>query len=121
VSGEALKPCPEKVQALSSYKIPTSREDIQRLLGAFGFYRNFYPNMATVIQPLTNLLKKQSPFVWGKSEKTAYQNLIELVKNHTPLAIIDYSKPMVVKTDASHAGLGAVLLNGEPNAQIPVD
>lgn len=120
VSGESISPCEDKIQALLSYKIPKSREDIQRCLGSFNFYRNFLPNMAEVAQPLTELLKKSTVFRWTEKEQSAFDEMLNLVKNHTMLAIIDYSKPITLKTDASGSGLGAVLLNGVAPDQIPI-
>ncbi|KAG5892588.1 hypothetical protein JTB14_036796 [Gonioctena quinquepunctata] len=77
---------PDKVNAMLQLPIPENVKDVRRLIGTFSWYRRFIPEFATVLSPITALLKK-APV----------------------LSCPDYSLPFVLQTDASAFGLGAVL------------
>jgi hypothetical protein len=49
-----------KVDAINNFPTPTNKKQLMRFLGMIGFYRNFFSNFATVVQPLTHLLRKDS-------------------------------------------------------------
>ena len=59
-----VKPVDAKVQVIK-YPAPTTRKELMRFLqlGMAGYYRKFCRNFASVCEPLTNLLKKNSVFV----------------------------------------------------------
>ncbi len=46
-----------KVEAISSWPLPTTIKELQRFLGFSHFYRRFIANYSTITSPLTDLLK----------------------------------------------------------------
>ena len=60
-----VKPVDAKVQVIVEYSAPTTRKELMRFLGMAGYYRKFCRGFASVCEPLTNLLKKNSVFVWS--------------------------------------------------------
>jgi hypothetical protein len=48
------------VDAINNFPTPTNKKQLMRFLGMIGFYRKFFSNFATVVQPLTLLLRKDS-------------------------------------------------------------
>jgi hypothetical protein len=54
---------PGKVRAIMEWKTPTMLKEVQAALGFGNFYRRFYPNLANVVKPLTDLTKKNEPFI----------------------------------------------------------
>ena len=70
---------------------------------------NFSPNLATLTQPLCELLSKKSTCIWGPSQEQAFAQVKEL-SQPTVLALYDPEKETKVSADASTFGLEAVLL-----------
>ena len=57
VDSEGIRPLPEKVDAIKMFPLPSSKLDVQRLLGMVNFYRRFLPRLAH-IRPLMDSLSK---------------------------------------------------------------
>ena len=111
VVGEGqVKPVNAKVEAILKYTVPTSKEELMRFLGMAGYYRKFCRNFASVCEPLTNLLRKNSVFVWSKSCQSAFETIKSLLVSAPVLATPDFDKLFVLTVDASDVGAGAVLL-----------
>nr|VZI33372.1 unnamed protein product [Spirometra erinaceieuropaei] len=56
VDSHGIRPLPSKVAAIWDFPLPTSKRQLQRLLGMVKFYRRFLANCADSILPLTSLL-----------------------------------------------------------------
>ena len=63
--------------------------------------------------PLTNLTKKNVKYTWSDKCENAFSKLKELLSNAPVLVIPEGNQDLVVYTDASRIGLGAVLMQRE--------
>jgi hypothetical protein len=75
----------------------------------FGYHRAFIPRYANIVRPLNNLLKKDAPFVWGKEQEDAMDQLAHAVASNPILRRPNYEKPFFLEVDASQYATGAVL------------
>ncbi|XP_068726559.1 uncharacterized protein [Montipora capricornis] len=73
------------------------------------FYSRFLKNHSTDLAPLNNLLKKDIPWRWTKTEEEAFVKAKELLLNSQTLVHYDDSSPLHLACDASSYGAGAVL------------
>lgn len=60
--------------------------------------------------PLTALLKKGVVFKWTHQTLESFDLLKKALTQAPALAIPDFNKPFIIKTDASDIGFGAVLM-----------
>ncbi|GJX75351.1 putative reverse transcriptase domain-containing protein [Tanacetum coccineum] len=94
----------------ASPKTPT---EIRQFLGLAGYYRRFIEGFSKIARPITNLTRKSVKFDWGEKEETAFQTLKQKLCSALILALPEGSENFVVYYDASHKGLGAVLMQKE--------
>ena len=107
----------EKVQAVVKMPEPTSIPNVQTLLGMVTYTCKFLPNLSSITEPLRNLIKESNDpgftFYFSEDHKKAVNTLKEMMTNAPVLRFYNTKEPIVISGDASQAGLGAVLLQGE--------
>jgi hypothetical protein len=101
---------PKNVAAVVEWKRPSSVSEIQSFLGLAGYYRRFVPNFSSIAKPLTRLLEKGVLFIWSNDCEVSYQTLKSKLVDTPILALPESGKRFIVYTDASHIGLGYVLM-----------
>jgi hypothetical protein len=105
-----VSPRDVKVQAILRYKVPENRKDVQRFLGMVSFYRKFCPNLSVIVYPITELLKKEVPFIWTDACQQAFDQIKQLLSRGPILITPDFSKQFHLAVDASGVGSGASLM-----------
>uniref|UniRef100_K7G5Z2 ribonuclease H n=1 Tax=Pelodiscus sinensis TaxID=13735 RepID=K7G5Z2_PELSI len=117
-----LRPMVDKVQAVREYPTPTTKRKVRQFLGLAGYYRRFIANFASLAAPLTDLTRKGQPekVKWTPACEAAFQELKKRLVCAPVLAQPDFDKPFILQTDASEAGLGAVLTQEEGGDGHPV-
>ena len=73
------------------------------------YYYRFLPDVATVLEPLHQLLRKGAKWKWLEEQQTTFDKAKELLQSADLLVHFDPEKEMVLETDASNYGVGAVL------------
>lgn len=117
ISAEGVSTDPAKLEAISQWPSPVSVKDLRSFLGLAGYYRRFVRHFGILSKPLTNLLKKNSLFIWTVDHENAFQALKSALCQSPVLALPNFAKPFSIETDASDAGVGAVLMqDGHPLA-----
>lgn len=82
-----------------------------------GYYRKFVKNYGIISKPLTNLLRKNTPYVWTSAHEESFTALKNALVSAPVLTLPDFNKQFVIETDASDKGVGAVLQqDGHPIA-----
>ncbi|GKC54672.1 putative reverse transcriptase domain-containing protein, partial [Tanacetum coccineum] len=78
-----------------------------------GYYRRFIEGFSKIAKPMTKLTQKKVAFEWGDKQKAAFQTLKNKLCSAPILALPQGSKNFIVYCDASHKGLGEVLMQNE--------
>ncbi|GJX12448.1 putative ribonuclease H-like domain-containing protein [Tanacetum coccineum] len=81
--------------------------------GLVGYYRRFIKGFSKIAKPMMKLTQKSVKFNWGEKEETAFQTLKKKLCSAPILAFPEGSEKFVVYYDASHKGLGAMLMHKE--------
>ncbi len=64
VSKQEYRPDPCNTEAVQKIKPPSNVKDVRRFLGMVGFYRKHIEHFSKIAIPITDLTKKDKPFVW---------------------------------------------------------
>ena len=106
---EGLKPDARKVECVTAYPIPTDVKEVRVFLGLSNYYRRFIHNYARICHPLTQLTRKNQPFVWTSECQTAFEQLKETLVSAPILACPDFSAEFILHVDASNTAIGMIL------------
>ncbi|VDO99012.1 unnamed protein product [Heligmosomoides polygyrus] len=64
LSNDGIRPNPDKTETIDAYPTPTTVTEVKAFLGMCSFFRRFVHDFARIAAPLSNLLKKDTPFEW---------------------------------------------------------
>lgn len=100
---------PDKIQSILDIPTPKTVKEVRRLIGISSWYRRFVQGYSSLISPLTQLLRKNKPFMWSTECEKAWMELKQRLVTAPILAMPDFEREFVIQTDASDYGVGAVL------------
>ena len=109
ISANGLEPLPEKLEAIKNLAPARNVDEAHHILGLLGYYRSFVPTFADITLPLTNLLKKNTPFIWSSKCQQVLDYLKEIFCNKPLLQFPDPNKPYILFTDASNNACSGIL------------
>nr|GEV57237.1 reverse transcriptase domain-containing protein [Tanacetum cinerariifolium] len=92
--------------------LPPARP-IRQFLGLAGYYQRFIEGFSKNAKSMTKLTQKGIKFDWGEKEENAFQLIKQKLCSALILALPEGSKDFMVYCDASHKGLGVVLMQRE--------
>nr|GEU31398.1 reverse transcriptase domain-containing protein [Tanacetum cinerariifolium] len=113
IDSQGLHVNPAKIKAVKNSASPTKPTEIRQFLGLAGYYQRFIKDFSKIAKSLTELTQKNKKYIWGEDQKTAFQLLKQKLCEAPILALPKGNDDFVVYYDASHQGLGAVLMQRE--------
>ena len=120
ISKDGIRPNNERVEAILKLKKPENVSDLRTVLGMFNYLGKFIPNMATILHPLHQLLRKDNAYYWGSEQQKAFNMVKDRIAKASALVYYDVKVPTIVSADASSYGLGAVLLQEQNSTLVPI-
>lgn len=109
VSKDGIMPNPDKVKAISEMPPPKDLKQIESFLGMVQYYAKFVPQLSALASPLNQLRKNGVEFSWGAQQQRAFEMIKSRLLQTDRLTHYDPEIPVILATDASDYGLGAVL------------
>ena len=115
ITNKGIEADPRKVTAITKMPMPNDVSGVKRLCGMVQYLAKFMPNLATDLEPLRKLTRKNVPWVWSKDCDNAVLTIQKKISTPPLLVYFDETKPLMLQVDSSKSGLGAVLLqDGKP-------
>ena len=138
VSAGGVATDPSKTKAIQSWPCPRSEKELRSFLGLAGYYRRFVKGFSKIAAPLHALLSKdgckkgrkwrsptaqqQQTFLekWSTDCTHAFEELKRRLVSPPLLGYPDFTQPLIVETDASLDGLGAVLSQDQAGKRVVI-
>src|SRR5690606_3305664 len=120
ISADGIRPDPAKIEAVSKFSVPTDLKSLQTSLGLCSYFRRFVPNFSLRAALLISFMSKNVPFVWTSNQQSAFDDLKSVLCTSPVLAHYNPDAPLILHTDASGYGTGAVLLQKQNNIERPI-
>ncbi|GJU70393.1 putative reverse transcriptase domain-containing protein [Tanacetum coccineum] len=102
-----------EIKAVKNWASPTTPTEKRQFLRLVGYYRRFIKDFLKIAKSLTELTQKNKKYIWAKDQESAFQLLKQKLCEAQILALLEGNDDFVVYCDASHQGLGAVLMQKE--------
>ena len=106
---DGVTPAAKHVEALKTYPVPRTAQQVKTFLGLVNFFRSWIPQRGEILRPLQKLIRREAKFIWTKECQTAFERIRDILTTKPVLAYPDFDSPFVVATDASTTAIGAVL------------
>ena len=114
ISSEGLLADPNKLRAINEMSPPNDKESVQRVLGMINYVQKFASNLAELVKPLRERVKKDNEFLWDKEVHGQCLDQVKQVLTQAPhFKFFDHQKKTVLQCDASMSGLEACLMQDE--------
>nr|GFD22827.1 putative reverse transcriptase domain-containing protein [Tanacetum cinerariifolium] len=104
---------PAKIESNKDWASPKTPTEICQFLGLLGYYRRFIEGFSKIAKSMTKLTQNNVKFYWGEKEEATFQPIKQKLCSTPILALPKGSKNFIVYCDASHKGLGVVLMQNE--------
>jgi hypothetical protein len=110
ISATGILPDPMKVKEAGKWPIPVTGKQIQSFLGLMNFFRESIPGFSHMSGPLDQLRgEKDLKQVWNEKHTECFNLLKSMLSSAPVLSYPDLNEKMILATDASNYGIGAVL------------
>lgn len=114
VAGLAHQATPWPQSADRAYAIfshsPKNVSEVRSFIGLANTFRDFIPQLSVIAKPLTGLCSKGTTFKWTPLCQQAFETIKQLADQAPVLHFPDPAQQLLIQTDASTQGIGAVLL-----------
>ncbi|GFX63257.1 retrovirus-related Pol polyprotein from transposon 297 [Trichonephila clavipes] len=101
-----------KVQAVLEFPTPRTKTQIRAFLGLASYYQKYINLFSVIAAPLTDALKgraKKGEITWTTECENAFRELKGKLIDKPVLYAPNFEREFIVQTEASNAGMGAVL------------
>ncbi|XP_058445441.1 uncharacterized protein K02A2.6-like [Malaya genurostris] len=116
IDANGLHKSDQHIEAIRDAPRPSNPDEMHLFLGKATYYNAFIPNLSTRSRCLREMLGEES-FEWTPARAAAYEDIKSALISPQVLMPYDPDLPLILATDASKYGLGAVLSHRLTNGQ----
>lgn len=114
IEEKTTKPKELHLQQIAATPKPASKKEMQAFLGLVNWVRGYVPDLATLCVPLQDLIQKDKKFRWTPEAEEAWPKLKAAIERPRKLTRPHPDWRYILQTDASDVGMGAVLMQKNP-------
>ena len=109
---EGLRLVKKTISAIDKVEPPTTKVELQSLIGKINFIRRFISNLSGKIQPFSSLLKLKADqeFVWREEHQKALDEIKHYLVNPPVLVPPQKHKPFKLYLSADERAMGSALI-----------
>lgn len=96
-----VEPASGKIEKVKRFPQPTTVKQLQRFYGLASYFRKFIPSFADIARPLSNLLKRESSFIFDERAEASFNHVKGVLASYPVLRIFKPNAETEVHTDAS--------------------
>jgi len=115
ISKSGKQPDPKRIEAIQKLPTPADVKRVEAFIGKLNYYGKFIPKFSDLCAPLNRLRKKHEKWKWTHECQQAFNTLKQQLSEATILVHFDPQLPIILATDASSYGIGAVIMHRYPN------
>ncbi|GKC65811.1 putative reverse transcriptase domain-containing protein [Tanacetum coccineum] len=113
IDSQGIHVDPAKIESIKDWASPKTPTEIRQFLGLVGYFQRFIKGFSKVAKPMTKIMQNKVAFEWGDKLEAAFQTLKNKLCSAPILALPQGDKNFIIYCDASHKGLGAVLMQNK--------
>jgi hypothetical protein len=104
VDGNGTRIAQDRVEAIKMIARPNSTKELRSFLGITNYLRQYVPNYATAVKPLTTQMRAKR-LIWNEECEAAFVFIKQSIASAPLLHHMNYERPIYVQTDASDEGI----------------
>lgn len=120
LSAGKIKPLKSKMDAIVNAPRPNDLTQLRSYLGLINYYCRFLPMASSILKPLYDLEKNNEKFEWTSERLQAFYDSKNMMKENLCIIPFNPDKEIVIATDASPYGVGAVMSHVINGVEKPV-
>nr|KYP57348.1 Retrovirus-related Pol polyprotein from transposon 17.6 [Cajanus cajan] len=98
------------MESVLQWERPRTVTDVRSFVGSAGYYRRFIEGFSKIVAPLTQLTRREQPFIWTGACERSFDELKRRLTTSPVRVLPDSGEPFDVYCDTSHQGLRCVLM-----------
>ncbi|GBN62184.1 Transposon Tf2-9 polyprotein, partial [Araneus ventricosus] len=114
-------PSEENVRKVTKFPIPKNVKEVQSYLGMLNYFRHLIFNFAELAQPIVNLTKKNSEFIWDQKCQDAFNKFQDMMLTKPTLKNIKHNEKLYLITDASKVAVCGILMQKSNGKFVPIE
>ena len=104
-----VKPLRSRLEAIQGLKPPVTPKGYRSFAGMVNFVSMFCPELQKLLEPIYDLTKKGRPFLWGKEQHVAFEEIKSRMQNPPVLSMPDRKGRFILYSDTSKLTTGSML------------
>ena len=120
IDNHGINPIGPILDAITHAKVPSNVTELRCFIGMVNHYGRFIKQLFTKLKPLHKIIMCRRAVARGKQQSDAFSNIRKILSSPPIVVHYDPSKPLVLTTDVSEYGIGAVLSHTTTDGEHPI-